>query len=120
MEQVTTEFSFLVSFSSMLFFIGLIGILRHRKSMIGILMSLEIMLLATNLNCIIFSNILKDLNGQIFSIFILTTAAAEVAIGISLIILFYRQYDSTVLEDGEEDLDDQESILFQQNKAKQS
>ncbi|MBA4249251.1 MAG: NADH-quinone oxidoreductase subunit NuoK [Candidatus Puniceispirillum sp.] len=120
MEEITKEFSFLVSFSSMLFFTGFIGILRHRKSMIGILMSLEIMLLATNLNCIIFSNVLKDLNGQIFSIFILTTAAAEVAIGISLIILFYRQYDSTILDDGEDNIDEQECIHLSQNKAKQS
>lgn len=115
MEEIGKEFSFLVSFSAMLFFIGFIGILRHRRSIIGVLMSLEIMLLSTNLNCIIFSNILKDLNGQVFSIFILTTAAAEVAIGISLVILFFRQYDSTVLDDAQEDveLDDFEYVAKQ-------
>lgn len=73
-----------------LFLIGLWGIFLTRKNFIIILMSIEIMLLAINLNFIIFSVYLDDLLGQIFALFVLTVAAAESAIGLAILILYYR------------------------------
>ena len=76
-------------FSSALFFIGINGIILNKKSLIHVLFSIELMLLAANLNFLFFGRMLNDVNGQIFSIFILTVAAAETAIGISIIVLFF-------------------------------
>ena len=73
-----------------LFVIGVWGIFLNRKNIIIMLMSIELMLLAVNLNFIIFSVYLDDLLGQVFSIFILTVAAAEAAIGLAIIVVYYR------------------------------
>lgn len=73
-----------------LFLLGLWGIFLTRKNFIIILMSIEIMLLAINLNFIIFSVYLDDLLGQVFALFVLTVAAAESAIGLAILILYYR------------------------------
>lgn len=76
--------------SSSLFFIGLAGVFALRKNLIIILVSLEIMLLSVNLNFIIFSVFFDDMFGQIFSLFILTVAAAESAVGLSILVAYYR------------------------------
>lgn len=73
-----------------LFFTGVFGIIRNRRSILVILMSIELMLLSVNLNFILFSICLDDFYGQIFSLFVLTVAAAESAIGLAILILYYR------------------------------
>ncbi len=73
-----------------LFFVGISGIILNRKSVLLILMCIELVLLSINLNFIIFSVYLDDFYGQIFSLFILTIAAAESAIGLAILILYYR------------------------------
>lgn len=77
--------------SLILFLTGVFGILAQRKNIIIILMCLELILLGVNLNFILFSLYLDDVTGQIWSIFILTVAAAEAAIGLAVLILYYRQ-----------------------------
>jgi len=76
--------------SSTLFLLGVWGIFLNRKNIIIMLMSIELMLLAVNFNFLIFSVYLDDLIGQIFSLFILTVAAAESAIGLALLVIYYR------------------------------
>jgi NADH-quinone oxidoreductase subunit K len=73
-----------------LFFIGLFGIIFNRRNILIILMCIELVLLSLNLNFILFSVYLDDLYGQLFSFFILTIAAAESAIGLAIIIIYYR------------------------------
>jgi len=73
-----------------IFLLGILGIFLNRKNIIIILMSIELILLAVNLNFIIFSVFLNDLMGQIFSLFILTVAAAESAIGLAILVAYYR------------------------------
>lgn len=75
---------------SILFFIGMIGIFITRKNIIIILMCIELMLLAVNMNFIVYSSYLDDLLGQIFALFILTVAAAESAIGLAILVVYYR------------------------------
>lgn len=85
--------------SSILFFIGILGILWGRKSVLNILMALELTLLATNINLVVFSTYWKDLIGQIFTLFILTVAAAEAAIGLAILVVFNRNRGSIEIED---------------------
>jgi NADH-quinone oxidoreductase subunit K len=85
--------------SAMLFVIGLCGVFINRKTVITILLSIEIMLLSVNINMVAFSAELSDLVGQIFSIFILTVAAAEAAIGLAILVIFYRNSKSIAVED---------------------
>lgn len=85
--------------SSILFFIGIFGILWGRKSVLNILMALELTLLATNINLVAFSTFWKDLIGQIFTLFILTVAAAEAAIGLAILVVFNRNRGSIEIED---------------------
>ncbi len=73
-----------------IFTIGIVGIFLNRKNIIVILMSIELILLAVNINLVSFSIYLNDLTGQIFTIFILTVAAAEAAIGLAIIVIYYR------------------------------
>ena len=73
-----------------IFTIGVVGIFLSRKNIIVILMSIELILLAVNINLVSFSIYLNDLTGQIFTIFILTVAAAEAAIGLAVIVIYYR------------------------------
>jgi NADH-quinone oxidoreductase subunit K len=80
--------NFLVNF--FLFCIGLFGIILNRQSLIIILMSIELMLLSINLNFIIFSLYLDDVMGELFALLILTVAASESAIGLAIIIVFFR------------------------------
>ena len=80
--------------SALLFLIGVVGFFLNRKNIITILMAIELMLLAVNMNFIAFSYFLGDLAGQVFVFFILTVAAAESAIGLAIIILVFRNNHS--------------------------
>ena len=82
-----------------IFTIGIIGIFLNRKNLIVILMCIELLLLAVNINLVSFSIFLNDLNGQIFALFILTVAAAEAAIGLAIIVVYYRNAGSIHIED---------------------
>ena len=84
--------------SALLFAIGVIGIFLNRKNVIIILMSIEIILLSVNLNLIAFSYFLNDLTGQIFSLFVLTVAAAEAAIGLAILVIYNRHAGSIEIE----------------------
>ena len=85
--------------SSLLFLIGVFGIFLNRKNIIIILMSIELILLAVNINFVSFSFFLGDLTGQIFSLFILTVAAAEAAIGLAILVCFFRNKGSIAVDD---------------------
>ena len=84
--------------SALLFSIGVIGIFLNRKNVIIILMSIEIILLAVNINLVSFSFFLNDLTGQIFSLFVLTVAAAEAAIGLAILVIYNRNAGSIEIE----------------------
>lgn len=85
--------------SSGLFTLGVCGIFLNRKNIITILMSIELMLLAVNINMVAFSVQLGDLTGQVFSIFILTVAAAEAAIGLAILVVYARNRGSIAVDD---------------------
>ena len=78
-----------LTLGAIIFTIGVIGIFLNRKNVIVILMSIELILLAVNINLVSFSIFLQDLSGQIFTLFILTVAAAEAAIGLAIIVVYY-------------------------------
>jgi NADH-quinone oxidoreductase subunit K len=82
-----------------LFTIGVFGIFLNRKNVIVILMSIELILLAVNINFIAFSSFLGDLVGQVFALFVLTVAAAESAIGLAILVVFYRNRRTIAVED---------------------
>ncbi|MDH5489483.1 MAG: NADH-quinone oxidoreductase subunit NuoK [Rhodospirillaceae bacterium] len=84
---------------AILFATGMFGIFLNRKNMIVIMMSIELMLLAVNINFVAFSAHLGDLMGQVFSLFILTVAAAEAAIGLAILVAFFRARGSIAVED---------------------
>lgn len=88
--MLTFEIMKFLIISVILFLIGILGIFLIKKNIIIILMSIELMLLAININFIIFSIYLNDLTGQIFALFILTVAAAESAIGLAILVIYYR------------------------------
>lgn len=88
-----------LSVSAVLFSIGMLGIFLNRKNILIILMSIEIILLAVNLNFVAFSQHLNDLMGQIFALFVLTVAAAEAAIGLAILVVFFRNKGSIAVED---------------------
>lgn len=83
-----------LSVSAMLFTIGVFGVFLHRKNLIIILMAIELLLLAGNLNLIAFSAYLGDLGGQIFALLVLTVAAAEAAVGLAILVIFFRNRGS--------------------------
>lgn len=85
--------------AAILFTIGMFGIFLNRKNVIVILMSIELMLLAVNINFVAFSVWLGDLTGQIFTIFIMTVAAAESAIGLAILVVFFRNKGSIAVDD---------------------
>ena len=85
--------------AAMLFMIGVVGIFLNRKNIIILLMAIELMLLAVNMNFIAFSYYLGDIAGQIFVFFILTVAAAEAAVGLAIIIIVFRNNRSIDVED---------------------
>ncbi len=85
--------------AAILFTLGIAGIILNRKNIIVILMSVELILLAVNLNLIAFSAFLGDLTGQVFALLVLTVAAAESAIGLAILVVFYRNRGSIAVED---------------------
>ena len=87
-----------LSISSIIFAIGIIGIFLNRKNVIIILMSIELILLAVNINLVSFSIYLQDLVGQVFTMFILTVAAAEAAVGLAIIVIYYKNRGSISVE----------------------
>ena len=88
-----------LTLGAIIFTIGVIGIFLNRKNIIVILMSIELILLAVNINLVSFSVFFNDLIGQIFALFILTVAAAEAAIGLAIIVAYYRNTGTVHVED---------------------
>jgi NADH-quinone oxidoreductase subunit K len=82
-----------------LFTIGVFGIFINRKNVIVILMSIELILLSVNLNLVAFSAFLGDLVGQVFALFVLTVAAAEAAIGLAILVVYFRNRGTIAVED---------------------
>ena len=85
--------------AAILFTLGVFGILINRKNVIIILMSVELILLAVNINLVAFSHFLGDLVGQVFAIMVLTVAAAEAAIGLAILVVYFRNRGSIAVED---------------------
>ena len=85
--------------AELLFTIGVFGIFINRKNVIIILMSIELILLAVNINLVAFSAYLGDLTGQVFALFILTVAAAEAAIGLAILVVYFRNRGTIAVED---------------------
>lgn len=85
--------------AAVLFTIGVFGIFLNRKNIIVILMSIELLLLAVNINFVAFSAYLHDLVGQVFALFILTVAAAEAAIGLAILVVYFRNRGTIAVED---------------------
>ena len=85
--------------AAILFTLGVFGIFLNRKNVIIILMSVELILLAVNINLVAFSSFLGDLTGQVFALLVLTVAAAEAAIGLAILVTFYRNRGTIAVED---------------------
>jgi NADH-quinone oxidoreductase subunit K len=84
---------------AILFALGIFGVFLNRKNVIIILMSIELMLLAVNINFVAFSSFLGDLVGQVFAMFVLTVAAAEAAIGLAILVVYFRNRGTIAVED---------------------
>jgi NADH-quinone oxidoreductase subunit K len=82
-----------------LFTIGVFGIFVNRKNVIVILMSIELILLAVNINLVAFSSFLGDMMGQVFAMFVLTVAAAEAAVGLAILVVYFRNRGNIAVED---------------------
>ena len=85
--------------AAILFSLGVFGIFLNRKNVIIIMMSIELILLAVNLNLVTFSSFLNDLVGQVFAMFVLTVAAAEAAIGLAIVVIFFRNRGTIAVEE---------------------
>ena len=85
--------------SAILFVLGVLGIFLNRKNVIVILMAVELILLAVNLNLVAFSAFLHDLTGQVFAMLVLTVAAAEAAIGLAILVIYFRTRGSIAVDD---------------------
>lgn len=88
-----------VTVSAILFVLGVLGIFLNRKNVIVILMAIELILLSVNINLVAFSSFLGDLTGQVFSMFVLTVAAAEAAIGLAILVIYFRDRGTIAVED---------------------
>jgi NADH-quinone oxidoreductase subunit K len=88
-----------LSVAAVLFTLGVFGIFLNRKNVIIILMSVELILLAVNINLVAFSTHLNDIVGQVFALLVLTVAAAEAAIGLAILVVFFRNRGSIAVED---------------------
>ena len=86
---------------AVLFVLGVLGIFLNRKNVIVILMAIELILLAVNINLVAFSAYLGDLTGQVFAMFVLTVAAAEAAIGLAILVIFFRRRGSIAVDDAD-------------------
>jgi len=85
--------------AAILFTLGVFGIFINRKNVIVILMSIELILLAVNINLVAFSAFLNDLVGQVFTLFVLTVAAAEAAIGLAIVVVYYRNRGTIAVDE---------------------
>jgi NADH-quinone oxidoreductase subunit K len=85
--------------SAILFTLGVFGIFLNRKNVIVILMSIELILLAVNINLVAFSAFLHDLTGQIFAMFVLTVAAGEAAVGLAILVIYFRGRGTIAVDD---------------------
>ncbi|WP_293883454.1 NADH-quinone oxidoreductase subunit NuoK [Sphingomonas sp.] len=88
-----------IAVSAILFVLGVLGIFINRKNLIIILMSIELILLAVNINFVAFSAYLNDLVGQIFAMFVLTVAAGEAAIGLAILVIYFRSRATIAVDD---------------------
>jgi NADH-quinone oxidoreductase subunit K len=96
---MVVDLSHYLTVAAILFTLGIFGVFINRKNVIVILMSIELILLAVNLNLVAFSAFLGDLMGQVFALFVLTVAAAEASIGLAILVVFYRNRGSIAVED---------------------
>jgi NADH-quinone oxidoreductase subunit K len=96
---MTLTLGHFLSLGAMLFALSVVGIFLNRKNLIVLLMAIELMLLAVNTNFVAFSYYMHDMQGQIFVFFILTVAAAESAIGLAILVLFFRNRSSINVDD---------------------
>ncbi len=85
--------------ASLLFTLGIFGIFLNRRNVIIILMSIELMLLSVNINFVAFSSFLHNMTGQVFAMFVLTVAAAEAAIGLAILVVYFRNRGTIAVED---------------------
>ena len=97
--MLTLSLSHFLILGAILFAISVVGIFLNRKNLIVLLMAIELMLLAVNLNFVAFSHYLNDLSGQLFVFFILVVAAAESAIGLAILVVLFRNLSSIDVED---------------------
>jgi len=97
--MLTLSLSHFLILGAILFAISVVGIFLNRKNLLVLLMAIELMLLAVNMNFVAFSHYLGDLSGQIFVFFILTVAAAESAIGLAILIVLFRNLKSIHVDD---------------------
>lgn len=97
--MMTLSLAHFLILGAVLFAIGIMGIFINRKNILILLMSIELMLLAVNMNFVAFSHYLGDIGGQIFVFFILTVAAAEAAIGLAILVVLFRNLRSIDVED---------------------
>lgn len=97
--MLTIGLSHYLSVAAILFTLGVLGIFINRKNVIVILMSVELILLAVNINLVAFSTHMGDVVGQIFALLVLTVAAAEAAIGLAILVVFFRNRGSIAVED---------------------
>lgn len=96
---MTPTLGHFLSLGAMLFAMAVVGIFLNRRNLIVLLMAIELMLLAVNMNFVAFSHYLGDMHGQVFVFFILTVAAAEAAIGLAILVLLFRNRSSIDAED---------------------
>jgi NADH-quinone oxidoreductase subunit K len=95
---MTISLGHYLSVGAILFTLGILGIFLNRKNIIVILMSIELILLAVNINLVAFSTFLGDIVGQVFALLVLTVAAAETAIGLAVLVVYYRNRGSIEVE----------------------
>jgi|UniRef100_Q07NL3 NADH-quinone oxidoreductase subunit K len=96
---MTVGLGHFLAVAAMLFTIGTLGIFLNRKNVIVILMSIELILLAVNINLVAFSAFLNDMVGQVFALLVLTVAAAEAAIGLAVLVVYFRNRGSIAVQD---------------------
>ena len=96
---MTLTLGHFLTLGAMLFALSMVGIFLNRKNLIVLLMAIELMLLAVNMNFVAFSYFLNDMHGQVFVFFILTVAAAESAIGLAILVLLFRNRSSISVEE---------------------
>ena len=99
MTMTTIGLGHYLTVAAILFTLGIFGIFLNRKNVIVILMSIELMLLAVNINLVAFSSFMGDLVGQVFALFVLTVAAGEAAIGLAIVVVYFRNRGSIAVED---------------------